>query len=100
MELQTIRKILRQKKQVNIFLAYIQCQLYGILISRKKAQFISWEDCMKKICSSIREHVTNVINIEKKKMLPSTKRDKITTKCDDMLHLWKKIHKKVKDKNY
>ena len=55
---------------------------------------------MKKICSSIREHVTNVINIEKKKMLPSTKRDKITTKCDDMLHLWKKIHKKVKDKNY
>ena len=55
---------------------------------------------MKKICSSIREHVTNVINIEKKKMLPSTKRDKITPKCDDMLHLWKKIHKKVKDKNY
>ena len=55
---------------------------------------------MKKFCSSIREHVTNVINIEKKKMLPSTKRDKITPKSDDMLHLWKKIHKKVKDKNY
>ena len=50
---------------------------------------------MKKFCSSIREHVTNVINVERKNMLPSTKRDKITPKCDDMLHLWKKVHKKV-----
>ena len=70
-------------------------ELYGILISRKKAQFITREDCMKKFCSSIREHVANVINVERKNMLPSTKRDKITPKCDDMLHLWKKIHKKV-----
>ena len=95
MDLQTIRKIIRQKKQVNIFLADIQCQLYGILILRKKAQLISCEDCMKKFCSSLREHATNVINVEKKKMLPSTKRDKVAPKCDDMLHLWKKVHKKV-----
>ena len=25
------------------------------------------EDCMEKFCSSLREHVTNVINFEKKK---------------------------------
>ena len=27
------------------------------------------EDCMKKFCTSLREHATNVINFEKKKML-------------------------------
>ena len=32
------------------------------------------EDCVKKFCSSLREHATNVINFEKKKMLPLTKR--------------------------
>ena len=27
------------------------------------------EDCMKKFCTSVKEHATNVINFEKKKML-------------------------------
>ena len=27
------------------------------------------EDCIKKLCSSIRKHARNIINIEKKKML-------------------------------
>ena len=31
------------------------------------------EDCMKKFCTSSREHATNVINFEKKKILPLTK---------------------------
>ena len=33
------------------------------------------EDCMKKICTSLREHATNVINFEKKKMLPLIKKE-------------------------
>ena len=33
------------------------------------------EDFMKKFCSSLREHVTNVINSERKKMLPLTKKN-------------------------
>ena len=32
------------------------------------------EDFMKKFCTSLREHVTNVINFEKKKLLPLTKK--------------------------
>ena len=32
------------------------------------------EDCMKKFCTSLREHATNVINFEKEKMLPLTKK--------------------------
>ena len=33
------------------------------------------EDCMKKFCSSLRQHHTNVINFERKKMLPFTKKE-------------------------
>ena len=42
------------------------------------------EHCMKKFFSSLREHVTNVINFEKK-MLPLTKKGaKITPRGDSM----------------
>ena len=30
---------------------------------------------MKKFCTSVKEHATNVINFEKKKMLPLTKQE-------------------------
>ena len=30
---------------------------------------IVWQDCVKKFCTFLREHATNVINFEKKKML-------------------------------
>ena len=33
------------------------------------------EDCMKKFCSSLRQHHTNVINFERNKMLPFTKKE-------------------------
>ena len=33
------------------------------------------EDYMKNVCTSLREHATNVINFEKKKMLPLTKKE-------------------------
>ena len=53
-------------------------------------------DCMKKFCTSLREHATNVINFEKKKILPLTKKQaKITPRCNRLLHLSKKIVKKV-----
>ena len=32
---------------------------------------------MKKFCSSLREHATNVINFEKKQMLPLTKKEEL-----------------------
>ena len=31
------------------------------------------KDCMKKLCESLREHKINIIDLEKKKMLPLTK---------------------------
>ena len=43
------------------------------------------KDCMKKFCSSLREHAVNILNFEKKKMLPLTKEElklhQVTTTC-------------------
>ena len=33
------------------------------------------KDCMKKFCESLREHLKNVIDFEKEKMLPLTKKN-------------------------
>ena len=33
------------------------------------------EDCMKMFCCYLREHATNVINFDRKKMLPLTKKE-------------------------
>ena len=33
------------------------------------------KDCMKKFCTSLREHTKNIIDFEKKKMLPLTKEE-------------------------
>ena len=55
-----------------------------------------YHDFMKKVCTSFRERATNVINFKKKKNANFNKnRAKIASRCDSMLHLWKKILKKV-----
>ena len=33
------------------------------------------KDCIKKFCTSLREHTKNIIDFEKKKMLPLTKEE-------------------------
>ena len=46
------------------------------------------EDCMKKFFISLREHAADVINFEKKKILPQIeKRAKITPRYNAMLYL-------------
>ena len=50
------------------------------------------EECMKKFCTSLREHAKNIIDFEKKKIL-SKSRTKITSRCKNMLHLWKNVPK-------
>ena len=42
--------------------------------TENKHSLYCWKNCMKKFCSYLREHATNVMNYEKKKMLPLTKR--------------------------
>ena len=52
--------------------------------------------CIKKFCTSLREHATNAMNFEKKKMLSLTKEElKSYYKSKSMSYLWKKNLKKV-----
>ena len=42
--------------------------------TKNKIGYYGGEDCMKKFCLDLREHVTKIINYEKKEMIPLTKK--------------------------
>ena len=44
--------------------------------NKLKHGFYSGEDPMKKFCADLRKHVTEIINFEKKEMLPFEKKKK------------------------
>ena len=46
--------------------------------TKNKIGYYRGEDCMKKLCLDLREHVTKIINYEKKEMIPLTKKKKKT----------------------
>ena len=70
---------------MNIFLADIQCQLYGVLILKKiSIVYIAGKSVWKTCVVPLREYATNVINFEKTNMLPLTRNLKLhkdTTTC-------------------
>ena len=44
-------------------------------ITKNKLDYYRGEDCMKKFCKDLREHATKIINYEKNKMIPLTKKE-------------------------
>ena len=59
------------------------------------------KDCMKKFCESSREHVKNVIDFKKKKMLPSTKEEVKSHQDAKVCYLCRKnLKKALKSINY
>ena len=76
MEVQIIQKILQQQKLESIFLIDIFNVNYMAFDNiYKKHTLYRGEDCIKKICESLREHAKKIIDFEKKKMLPLTKEE-------------------------
>ena len=76
MEVQIIQKILQQQKLESIFLVDIFNVNYMAFDNiYKKHTLYRGEDCIKKICESLREHAKKIIDFEKKKMLPLTKEE-------------------------
>ena len=67
-----------------------------------KHTFYRGKDCMKKFCTSLREHAKNIIDFEKKKNATFNKRRfTITSRFKSMLYLWKNNLKMfANDKNY
>ena len=57
---------------------------------------------MKKFCTSVKEHATNVINFEKKKMLPLTKQELKSYQYAKVYYIcWKRFLRKFTNaKNY
>ena len=46
--------------------------------SKNKLNYYRKDDCVKKFSKDLREHVTKIINYEKKKMIPLTTREKLS----------------------
>ena len=65
--------------------------IWGFDHTENKHTLYHGEDFMKRICASLREHAKNIIDFEKKKMLPSTKEElKSHQDAKGMLYLWKR----------
>ena len=64
---------------MSIFLVDIQCQQFEDLIIWKKNiccfTLCCGKYCMRKFCVSLREHPKSIIDFEKKKMLPLTRKE-------------------------
>ena len=54
---------------------YSMSTIWGFDHIENKHTLYCVEDCMKKFCTSLRQHAKNVIDFEKKKMLPLTKEE-------------------------
>ena len=62
------------KTEEHISCGYSISTIWAFNNIENKHTFYHWEDCIKTFCNSLGENATNVINFEKKKMLPLTKK--------------------------
>ena len=58
--------------------------------SKSKLNYYRKDDCMKKFSEDLREHVTKIINYEKKKMIPLTAEEKIYHNKQKICYICKK----------
>ena len=58
--------------------------------AENKIDYYRGEDCMKKFCADLREHVTKIINYEKEEMIPLTKREEKNHNKQKVCHICRK----------
>ena len=68
--------------------------------SKNKLNYYRKDDCMNKFCKDLREHVTKIINYEKKKMIPLTTKEKIYHNKQKICYVCKKEFNNNDEKNY
>ena len=61
--------------------------------SKNKLNYYRGKDCMKKFCKDLKEHATRIVNYEKKKIIPSTKEEKLNYNDQQICYICKKDHK-------
>ena len=70
-------------------------------IENKQDDCIEVKIAWKSLCESLREHAIKIVNFEKKKNEIINKRPaRIKWKCKNLLYLWRKTCKYLKDKKY
>ena len=74
----------------NILRRYSMSAIWAFDHTENKPSLYCGGNCMKKVCTPVREHATSITDFEKKKILPLTKKTKITLRCNSMLYLWGK----------
>ena len=68
--------------------------------SKNKLNYYRKGDCMNKFCKDLREHVTKIINYEKKKMIPLTTKEEIYHNRQKICYICKKEFNNNGKKNY
>ena len=68
--------------------------------SKTKFNYYRGKDCMKKFSKDLREHVSKIINYEKKKMIPLTTEEKIYHNKQKICYICKKEFNNNDKKNY
>ena len=68
--------------------------------SKNKLNYYRGKDCMKKFSKDLREHVSKIINYEKKKMIPLTTEEKIYHNKQKLCYICKKEFSNNDLKNY
>ena len=57
---------------------------------KNKLDYYRGDNCMKKFCKDLREHATKIINYEKKKMMPLTKKEEENHNKQKVCYICKK----------
>ena len=68
--------------------------------SKNKLNCYRGKDCMKTFSKDLREHVSKIINYEKKKMIPLTTEEKIYHNKQKICYICKKEFSNIEKKNY
>ena len=68
--------------------------------SKNKLNYYRKDDCMNKFCKDLREHVTKIINYEKRKMIPLTTKEEIYHNRQKICYICKKEFNNNDKKNY
>ena len=68
--------------------------------SKNKLNYYRGKDCMKKFSKDLKEHVSKIINYEKKKMIPLTTEEKIYHNKQKIYYICKKEFSNNEKKNY
>ena len=96
MDVQNFRKFFNSRNRWAYSLSIFNINYMAFWKHRKQIYFVSWG----RLYTSLKEHATNVINFEKKKVLPLIKEEVKSHQDAKFCYIWKKkskSYRKVRD---